>query len=87
MHSIFKNLQKDIVELFTDIWVIFHRNDSLMSKESIELLSNPDTRQEFIDFTSGKNNDGQTLQGEVKKERSKKFTLKNGEEITIVTYS
>lgn len=58
-----------------------------MSKESIELLSNPSTRQDFIDFTSGKNEDGQKEQNSGKNERSKKFTLKNGEEITIVTYS
>ncbi len=79
MNFIFQILFKDILKVFS----IFNRNDSLMSKETIDLLSNPSTRKEFIEFTSGKEDNTKSNTDS----RKKKFTLTNGEEITVVSYS
>ncbi|MFN3753128.1 hypothetical protein [Flavobacterium sp.] len=52
----------------------------LLGKEAIDLLSDDKTRHEFIEFISDKNNVEQ-------KERTKTFEKKNGEKVTIITYS
>jgi hypothetical protein len=72
--------------LFKQIFALFERDENLMSKEAIELLSNPETRNDFIDFTSGKEDAADSSDIETKS-RKKTFELKNGEKITIVTYS
>lgn len=52
----------------------------LMGKEAIDLLSDEKTRNEFIQFISDKSNDNQN-------EREKTFEKKNGEKVTMFTYS
>lgn len=52
----------------------------LLGREAIDLLSDDTTRNEFIEFISDKNNTEQ-------KERTKTFLKKNGEQVTIITYS
>lgn len=81
----YKALLQRILDVLKISLSVFNRSDTLMSKESIELLSNPKTQKEFIDFSSGKLDS--ESDNHSKKERSKKFTLKNGEEITVLTYS
>lgn len=85
--KVYKDLFLRILEVLKISLRLFFRNDTLMSKESIELLSNPETQQDFIDFSSGKSTKEPEIQNNKKNERSKKFTLKNGEEITVLTYS
>lgn len=61
------------------------RSDRLMTKEALELLSNPKTRDEFIQFSQGKIKESNDANGE--QGRTKTFSLKNGEEITIINFS
>jgi len=75
--------------MFSKIESVIFRRDSLMSKQAVDLLNDPNTRQEFIEFTTGIDSEGKRkdLPGDNLNKIEKTFTKQNGEKVTLMKFT
>lgn len=74
--------------MFSKMANIFFSRDTLMSKEAVDLLNDPNTREEFLEFTTGIDSSGrrEDLRNEGYK-IEKTFTKQDGKQITLVKFT
>jgi len=70
-----------ITLMFSKIVSVFFGQDTLMSKQAVDLLNDPKTREEFLEFTTGINSEGKRVEP---KNNTKTFTKQNGEQVTFM---
>jgi hypothetical protein len=73
--------------LFSKIESVFFRRDTLMSKQAVDLLNDPKTREEFIEFTTGIDSNGRRNERTDNQKVEKTFTKQNGETVTLVKFT
>jgi len=64
---------------------VFSTSNTLISDEAIELLNDPSTREEFIEFATGIDNKGNKNINDHNTVHT--FTRRNGKKITVMKFS
>lgn len=64
---------------------VFSTSNTLISDEAVELLKDPSTRNEFIEFATGIDNKGKKGSDEYNTVHT--FTKRNGKKITVMKFS
>ncbi len=73
--------------MFSKMESVFFGRDTLMSKQAVDLLNDPKTKDEFIEFTTGIDSKGQRNVDSESKKLKKTFTKTNGETVTLVKFT
>ncbi|MFP5437468.1 MAG: hypothetical protein ACLGH8_06780 [Bacteroidia bacterium] len=86
-NNLFMGILSMISLMFSKIESVFFTRNTLMSKQAVDLLNDPTTREEFIEFTTGINSQGKRSENSDSIKVEKTFTRQNGEKITLVKFS
>jgi hypothetical protein len=73
--------------MFSKIESVFFRRNTLMSKQAVDLLNDPTTREDFIEFTTGIDSQGKRSETSTQMKVEKTFTKQNGEKVTLVKFT
>jgi len=73
--------------MFSKMGNIFFSRDTLMSKEAVDLLNDPTTREKFLEFTTGIDADGKRKETSESIKIEETFTKQNGQKITLVKFT
>jgi len=86
-NNLFIGILSMIGLMFSKIESVFFGRNTLMSKQAVDLLNDPKTREEFIEFTTGINSHGKRTGVSDSMKVEKTFTRENGEQITLVKFT
>jgi hypothetical protein len=76
-----------IALMFSKMGDIFFSRDTLMSKEAVDLLNDPTTREKFLEFTTGIDAEGKRKENSDSVKVEETFTKQNGQKVTLVKFT
>lgn len=86
-NNIFIGIVSMIGLMFSKMESVFFGRNALMSKQAVDLLNDPKTKEDFIEFTTGIDAEGKRNEKVESGKIEKTFTKTNGETVTLVKFT